>query len=281
MSFTIDLSGKTAVVTGGGQGVGRAICLSLAAAGARVLVNDYVSDRAEAVAKEITESGGNAVASPFDVSDYAAATKAITAEPVDILVNNAGNAGPAVRDAKAPAAAAAPGTPGAGVRGPSVSLGEFANTEPADWDRYFAVNLFGVMNCIRAALPHMIASSHGRIITIVSDAGRVGEPHMAPYAAAKAGAAGLTRAVAREVGRDGITVNNVALGTVDTIGLEAMARESDEVADRVRRQLKRYIIPRLGQPDDVAGLITFLAGPAASWITGQTYPVNGGYSVTM
>lgn len=272
MSFTIDLSGKTAVVTGGGQGVGRAICLSLAAAGARVLVNDYVSDRAEAVAKEITQSDGNAVASPFDVSDYAAATKAITAEPVDILVNNAGNAGPAVGDAKAPAA---------GGRGPSVSLGEFANTEPADWDRYFAVNLFGVMNCIRAALPHMIASSHGRIITIVSDAGRVGEPHMAPYAAAKAGAAGLTRAVAREVGRDGITVNNVALGTVDTIGLEAMARESDAVADRVRRQLKRYIIPRLGQPEDVAGLITFLAGPAASWITGQTYPVNGGYSVTM
>ncbi|MEX5635650.1 SDR family NAD(P)-dependent oxidoreductase [Parafrankia sp. FMc2] len=270
MTFTIDLGGKSAVVTGGGQGVGRAICLSLAAAGARVIVNDYVPDRATLVAKEIEELGGAALASPFDVSDYAAATRAIGTEKVDILVNNAGNAGP-------PAVEAAP----PGGRGPSVSLGEFTNTEPADWERYFAVNLYGVMNCTRAALPHMIAAGNGRIITIVSDAGRVGEPHMAPYAAAKAGAAGFTRAIAREVGRDGITVNNVALGTVDTIGLEDMARESPELAERVRRQLKRYIVPRLGQPDDVAGLITFLASPAASWITGQTYPVNGGYSVNM
>jgi 3-oxoacyl-[acyl-carrier protein] reductase len=125
----------------------------------------------------------------------------------------------------------------------------------------------------------MIGRGEGRIITIVSDAGRWGEPRMAPYAAAKAGAAGFTRALAREVGRDGITVNNVALGTIDTIGLEEMASNSVEVADRLRKQLGRYIVRRLGQPEDVAGLVTFLASPLASWITGQTYPVNGGYTV--
>ena len=135
------------------------------------------------------------------------------------------------------------------------------------------------MHCTRAVLPHMVANGDGRVITIISDAGRVGEAQMAPYAAAKAGAAGFTRALAREVGRDGVTVNCVSLGTVDTTGLEERARNSPEVADRLQRQLKRYIVPRLGRPVDVAGLVTFLASSHATWITGQTYPVNGGYTV--
>jgi NAD(P)-dependent dehydrogenase (short-subunit alcohol dehydrogenase family) len=249
MSYTIDLGGRTALVTGAGQGIGRAICLSMAAAGARVLVNDFVAERAEAVVKEIDLAGGTALACPFDVSDYAAVTAAIGAEPsLDILVNNAGMAGQAV-------------DPDARV---SVSVGAFVTTEPADWNRYFAVNLFGVMNCTRVALPKMLAAGEGRVITIVSDAARVGEPNMAPYAAAKAGAAGFTRALAREVGRSGITVNNVALATVDTVGLEEAARTDQALADRLQRQLKRYMIPRFGQPDDVAGLVTFLASPLAS-----------------
>ena len=152
-------------------------------------------------------------------------------------------------------------------------------SEPADWDRYFAVNMYGVMYCSRAALPHMIEQNHGRIVTIISDAARWGEARMAPYAAAKAAAGGFTRAIAREVGRNGITANCVSLATVDTIGLVTMADESPELAARLHKQLSHYIIRRLGQPDDVAGLVTFLAGPAASWITGQTYPVNGGYTV--
>jgi NAD(P)-dependent dehydrogenase (short-subunit alcohol dehydrogenase family) len=265
MSFTIDLGERTALVTGAGQGIGRAICLTMAAAGARVLVNDFVPARAEAVAKEIAAAGGTAEPRPFDVCDYASVTAAIGAEPsLDILVNNAGMAGPADLDARV-----------------SVSVGAFVTTDPADWDRYFAVNLFGVMNCTRVALPKMLAAGEGRVITIVSDAARVGEPNMAPYAAAKAGAAGFTRALAREVGRSGITVNNVSLATVDTVGLEEAARTSPAMADRLQRQLKRYIIPRFGQPDDVAGLVTFLASSHASWISGQTYPVNGVYSVSM
>lgn len=273
MSLTIDLGERTALVTGAGQGVGRMICMYMAAAGARILVNDVAPERAEAVVKKIRSSGGKAEALPFDVSDFPAVSAAIGAEPnLDILVNNAGMAGPAIAD---------PESQDPAGRGPSISVGEFMHTAPADWNRYFAVNLFGVMNCAHAALPKMCAAGEGRIITIVSDAGRVGEPNMAPYAAAKAGAAGFTRALAREVGRSGITVNNVALATVDTIGLEELARTSPQMADRLQRQLKRYIIPRFGQPSDVAGLVTFLASPLASWISGQTYPVNGGYSVNM
>jgi NAD(P)-dependent dehydrogenase (short-subunit alcohol dehydrogenase family) len=242
MSFTIDLEGRTALVTGAGQGIGRAICLSLATAGASVLVNDYVPERAETVAKEITAAGGAAEPCPFDVSDYAVVAASVGARTdVGILVNNAGMAGPADVSAAA-----------GGPKGASVSVGAFATTDPADWNRYFAVNLFGVMNCTRAVLPAMTAAGEGRVITIVSDAGRVGEPNMAPYAAAKAGAAGFTRALAREVGRSGVTVNNVALATVDTIGLEEAARTSPELASRLQRQLKRYMVPRFGQPADVA-----------------------------
>jgi NAD(P)-dependent dehydrogenase (short-subunit alcohol dehydrogenase family) len=271
MTYTIDLESSTALVTGGGHGIGRAICLSLASAGATVIVNDYVPERAKEVVAEIEAAGGTAYPRPFDVSDYDAVAKAIDAGPgVDILVNNAGNAGPGGFDPRGTAS---------GGQGVSVSLGEFARTEPADWNRYFAVNLFGVMHCSRVALPSMLAAGRGRIITIVSDAGRVGEANMAPYAAAKAGAAGFMRAIAREVGSSGITANCVSLGTVDTLVLHEMARESPELAKRLERQVKRYIVPRLGQPDDVAGLVTFLASPHASWITGQTYPVNGGYTV--
>jgi 3-oxoacyl-[acyl-carrier protein] reductase len=261
MTFEIDLSGRTALVTGGGQGVGRTIAITLASAGAKVLVNDYVAERAETITGEIRALGGEAEACPFDVSNYSAVTGAISAtQGVDILVNNAGNAGP-------------------GEGNNSAILGKFEQTEPSEWDRYFAVNLYGVMNCTRVVLPHMVANAEGRVITIISDAGRVGEALMAPYAAAKAGAAGFTRALAREVGGDGVTVNCVSLGTVDTTGQEGRAQRTPELADRLERQLKRYIVRRLGRPDDVAGMVTFLASPHASWITGQTYPVNGGYSV--
>jgi len=261
MTYDIDLSGQVGLITGAGHGVGRSTALAFSLAGAHVLVNDFDPALAEAVAGEITDAGGQATPIPFDVSDYVAVRAAIDAAPgVDILVNNAGNAGPPV----------------AGV---SVSVGRFVETEPEEWDRYFAVNLFGVMNCTRAVLPHMLETSSGRVITLVSEAGRVGEPRMAPYAAAKAGAAGFMRAIAKEVGASGITANCVSLGTVDTIGLAKMAEESEEWAERLAKQKKAYITRRLGTPDDVAGVITFLASGRGSWITGQTYPVNGGYTV--
>jgi NAD(P)-dependent dehydrogenase (short-subunit alcohol dehydrogenase family) len=258
VSFEIDLRGRRALITGAGHGVGRAIGLAVAAAGAEVVVNDLDRNRADAVVAEIVAREGRAIASVFDVTDHAAVAEAVGASgPIDILVNNAGNAG-----------------------AERFALTAFVDSSPADWAPYFAVNLYGVMHCTHAVLPGMIERGGGRVITIVSEAARRGETKMAAYSAAKAGAAGFSRAVAREVGRHGITVNNVALGTIDTQGRAEHAATDPDAQAHIDEQLRAYIVRRLGQPDDVAGLVTFLASPLASWITGQTYAVNGGYLVT-
>ena len=155
----------------------------------------------------------------------------------------------------------------------------FADTSPTDWQPFLAVNLYGVMNCVRVALPSMIDAGWGRIVTIISDASRVGEPMMAAYAAAKAGAAGLTRSVAKEVGRHGVTANNISLGTMRTPMTESSWVDADR--RQIATRLRGYAIRRPGLPDDVAGLVCYLVSPGASWITGQTIPMNGGYSVAL
>lgn len=255
MVYELDLTGHRALVTGAGQGIGRGVALGLANAGAEVVVNDLLLARASEVVDEITASGQAASASAFDVTDYGGVSAAIDAlGPVDILVNNAGNAG----------------TEGFGGRGP------FAESDPSTWEPFLRVNLYGVMHCTRAVLPRMIEAGWGRVITIVSDAGRTGDAHMAAYSAAKAGAAGLTRAVAIETGRHGITVNNISLGTMRTPATEPLWADPDD--PRAKAMLQRYVVRRPGDPDDVAALAIFLASPQAEWITGQTYPLNGGYS---
>jgi NAD(P)-dependent dehydrogenase (short-subunit alcohol dehydrogenase family) len=259
MSFTIDLSGRRALVTGSGQGVGRSIALMLADAGAVVAVNDIDRSRAESVVDEIATAGGKAVALPFDVTDWASVSAALESNgAVDILVNNAGNAGAEGYSAMVP----------------------FAETDPADWPRYFNVNLFGTMHATRAALPGMIDGGWGRVVNIVSDAGRYGDARLAPYAASKAGAAGFARSVAREVGRHNITVNNIALGTMET-PITSANDDTAEAQARIKEMMKAYVVRRRGQPDEVAGLVTYLCGPLADWITGQTYPLNGGYTFSL
>jgi len=257
MTYGIDLSGHRALVTGAGQGVGREIATTLAQAGAEVLVNDLVLERAEAVVAEVEDAGGVARPAVFDVTDYDAVVATFAdGGPVDILVNNAGNAGRATTMGRE-------------------DLANLVQTEPSDWEGFIKVNLYGVMYAVRAALPAMIDAQWGRIVTVISDTARVGETHMAAYSAAKAGAAGFCRSVAREVGRHGITVNCVALGTMNTQGIPP---EEDQIAEQL---VKRYVIRRRGLPRDIAAMVTFLASPAAEWITGQTYPVNGGYSFTL
>jgi 3-oxoacyl-[acyl-carrier protein] reductase len=259
MTFAIDLQGRRALVTGAGQGIGRTIAMTLADAGAVVAVNDVVPAHADAVTNEILAAGGQASPVPFDVTNFVQVTSALdSCGAVDILVNNAGNAG----------------TAGFG------RMCDFVESEPDDWAGYFAVNLYGVMHCTRAALPSMVEGGWGRVVTIISDAARHGDVKLAPYAAAKAGAAGFCRSVAREVGRHGITVNCVSLGTIET---PATARASDapEANEAERTLLRPYVIRRRGRPDDVAGMVTYLASPLASWITGQTYVVNGGYTFSL
>jgi NAD(P)-dependent dehydrogenase (short-subunit alcohol dehydrogenase family) len=258
MTMALDLSGCRALVTGGGQGVGRGLVLGLAAAGAEVVVNDVSADRAKAVVDEVGALGASASALVFDVTDYEAVTGAIEGTGrIDILVNNAGNAGVA------------------GFQG----RGPFVETGPADWEPYIRVNLYGVLHCARAVLPAMMAEGWGRIITIVSDAGRAGDMFMAAYSAAKAGAAGLTRTLALEGGRYGITANNISLGTMRTPATESVWDDPDN--PQAKAILRNYVVRRVGLPEDVAALTVFLASREASWITGQTYPLNGGYTFAL
>lgn len=258
----LDLGGQVALVTGAGQSVGREIALTLAKHNAGgVAVNDFVPERAAAVAAEIEALGVRAAPVSFDVGDLEAVrggfkSAAEALGPVTLLVNNAGNAGPNVQMGLGP---------------------EFWESDPGEWDRFFRTNTFGVMNCCHAAIPGMIQAGRGRIVTVVSDAGRVGEVRLAPYAAAKAAAGGFVRALAKETGRYGITCNAISLSAILPPMEEEKARAFEE-SEGAKRQVSRYVIRRFGRPTDVAGMAAFLCSDAAAFITGQTYPVNGGYS---
>ncbi|WP_317929675.1 SDR family NAD(P)-dependent oxidoreductase [Halioxenophilus sp. WMMB6] len=258
----LDLDGQIAFVTGAGQGAGRAIALALAKHNAGgVAVNDFVAERAQAVADEIKALGIPAVATPADVSDINSVTAAMdSAEaalgPITILVNNAGNAGPNATMQSSPL---------------------FWETAPDEWERYFQTNLYGVMNCCHRALPSMVKVGRGRVVTIVSDAGRIGEARLTTYSAAKAGANGFMRSLAKEAGRFGITCNSISLSTLEP-PLPEPQKSEFLASEHAKMHVSRYVIRRFGKPDDVAGMTLFLCSEAASWITGQTYPVNGGYT---
>jgi len=263
MSELLDLNGKVTLVTGAGQGVGRQIALHFAAHNADgIVVNDYFLDRAEQVAREINAAGGKAIAVQADVTDLASVKVMVgKAEqafgPIDVLVNNAGNAG-AVPDPDA--------------RKP------FWETGPEVWNSFIGVNLYGVINCASACIPQMIARKGGRIVTIISDAGRAGEAGLEVYSGAKAGAAGFTRAVARSLGRYQITANCVAIAATLTPAIEARLKADPE---RQKKMMEKYVIRRPGLPSDVANMVLFLASDASAWITGQTYPVNGGFTFAL
>ncbi|WP_026072842.1 3-oxoacyl-[acyl-carrier-protein] reductase [Nodosilinea nodulosa] len=241
------LEGQVAVVTGASRGIGRAVALALAAAGAQVVVN-YARSSAAAddVVAEIAAGGGSAIAIQADVSkaDQVDALIGGTVEKfgrVDILVNNAG----ITRDTL------------------------LLRMKPEDWQAVIDLNLTGVFLCTRAVAKLMLKQRSGRIINIASVAGQMGNPGQANYSAAKAGVIGFTKTVAKELASRGVTANAVAPGFIET-DMTGDLSNTDDI-------LKFIPLGRFGQPDDIAGMVRFLAAdPAAAYITGQVFNVDGG-----
>ncbi len=242
---------RVALVTGGSRGIGRAICLALAASGHRVVVN-YASrsDAAEAVVAEIASAGGTAVAIQGDVSNpadvervFAEAEEQLGA--VEILVNNAG----ITRD------------------------GLLLRMAEEDWNDVVTVNLSSVYLCTKRAMKGMIRARWGRIISLSSVSGIAGNPGQANYAASKAGIIGFTKSVAKEVGSRGITANVVAPGFIETDMTDVLGDDAKSSASASAS------LGRLGHPEEVASAVDYLASDGASYITGQVLAVDGGLAL--
>lgn len=265
----LKLDGKIVLVTGAGQGVGRRIAIDLAAQGCKVGVNDLFAERADSVVAEIERAGHDALALPADISDPHAVAIMFSRlrevlGPVDILVNNAGVL-PAARE-------------------PGAQRPSFADTTVQDQHAMVALNVHGTMYCCREALQDMLGRRGGRIISIVSEAGRIGEARLAVYSGAKAAIIGFSMALAREYGPSGITANCIALGAVVHEGIKTgplSADPSPEAAEMRTRMFKAYPaaqgLGRLGTPEDVSAAVLFLASPQAAYITGQSLGVSGGF----
>lgn len=251
----LGLKDKRVIVTGGGSGIGRQICLTLAQEGAALAIPDLNLAGAEETAALVRELGGTAFTAAVDVTDEAAVAAAAAQfcdqlQGVDILINNAG----------------------------IMSAGKtFLEMVREEWDREVQICLYGVLNWCRSVLPILVEGGGGSVVNIASDAGRVGEQKMAVYSAAKSGVISFSKAVARELGPKGVRVNVVAPGTTRTpLAMRNRIMQDPATVEKVTRL---YPLRRLGEPADIANAVVFLASDAASWITGQTLSVSGGYSM--
>jgi len=242
------LDDRIAIVTGAGRGIGRGIAEKLAAEGATVVATDVDATTAEETA---TAVGGLGIAT--DVTSRAsvdAMVAQVRAElgRIDVLVNNAGYD----------------------------KVGPFVDSDPADWDRVVAINLYGVLHMCHAVLPVMIEQGAGTVVNLASDAGRVGSSGEAVYSATKGGIIAFTKTIAREVARNGITVNCVCPGPTDTPLFAELAADSPKLRDALTRAIP---LRRLAQPVDIANTVAFLASAEAAFLTGQTVSVSGGLTM--
>ena len=241
------LAGKVALVTGAAQGIGKAVALLLARNGADIVVSDINLEKAEETAKEVQILGRKALAIKVDVAksdDVDKMVQAILAQfgHIDILINNAGIA----RDKL------------------------ILRMTEEDWDAVLNINLKGTFNCTKAVVRHMSKQKSGKIVSIASVVGEMGNAGQGNYAASKAGVIGFTKTIAREFAQRGINVNAIAPGYIETPMTEALP-------DKVKEDLKRLIpMDRLGKPEDVAEAVLFFVSESANYITGQVLNVNGG-----
>ena len=250
------LKDKVVIITGGGGGIGGATCRRFAEEGAKVAVLDIDEAAAATVAEAIAKGGGKAEAFACDITRHAdcqdAVRKAETAlGPIDVLVNNAG------WDVFKP----------------------FVETVPSDWDKLISINLTGPLNMHHAVLPGMVARKRGRVVNVSSDAARVGSSGESVYAACKAGLIGFSKTIAREHARNGITINVVCPGIVNTklyADYKKGARNPDKLDEAFRRAIP---LGRLGEPEDLHGAICFFASDDAAFITGQVVSVSGGLTM--
>jgi 2-hydroxycyclohexanecarboxyl-CoA dehydrogenase len=243
------LDAKIAIVTGAGQGIGKAIAAKLASEGATVVVTDLNETTAKETADELD---GGAVGIPTDVTSRESVDAMVQQVRdqfgrIDVLVNNAG------WDKAEP----------------------FVDSEPETWDRVIAINLYGVLNTSKAVFPVMAEQGFGSVVNLGSDAGRVGSSGEAVYSAAKGGVIAFTKASAREMARAQVNINCVCPGPTDTELFASMGGE------KLRDALTKAIpFRRLGQPEDIANVVSFLASDEASFVTGQTVSVSGGLTMS-
>ena len=250
------LRGKTALVTGGGRGIGRAIALGLAQEGAQVAVLDILADNAAAVAREIEATGVKALALPADLTKRAQVDRAIADTltqfgQIDILVNNAG----------------------------WDRMEMFLDSEEETWDKIIAINFKGLLYVCKAALPSMVARGQGKVISIASDAGRAGSTGEAVYAGTKGAIIAFSKTLAREMARHKITVNVVCPGLTETPLLQGIREQSPKTEKVIEAVTRAIPLGRVGQPEDIAGAVVYLASPAADFVTGQTLSVSGGLTM--
>jgi 2-hydroxycyclohexanecarboxyl-CoA dehydrogenase len=249
-------SGRTAVVTGGGGGIGGAVCRRLASEGAAVAVLDLNAEAAERVAGAVRAAGGRAEAFGCDITERAAVRAAVAEVEarlgaIEVLVNNAG------WDVFRP----------------------FTETEASDWEKLIAINLIGALHMHREVLPGMAARRRGRIVNVASDAARVGSSGEAVYAACKGGLVAFSKTIAREHARHGITVNVVCPGPTDTALLAGVVGSAANPEKLLQAFTRAIPLGRLGQPEDLAGAIAFLASDDAAFVTGQVLSVSGGLTM--